>query len=645
MRRALTFLILAGPLANPALPAQPEDLAESYYHFSLAKMYEGERQFQAAVEEYEKALALDPESSQLRFEFGRALIQASEIRRGVQELEKSIELDPENFRPHLLLGQVRRRYVETGDGSMLDKAIASFRRVLELEENHPEALYYLGELLLLKGDPEAAAAALDQFNRVRPGVGQAALLEARARLALEDIEGAVAVLEECLKFDQEEPEVLELLGRLYEQQGEDGKALEVFQKALRDAPTLEIRFRTGALLSRVGRHDEAIELLEEVATEAPDRPPIQLELAKAYSERRDFGKAAELFSRILEQEPDHREANYYLAVALRALGKREEAIERIRHLLSLAEGEGGPESDGDYQHRLKSFLAVLYQEDRQFERSVSLFRELTEADPESFRWQLGLIYALKEKGDLEAALRRSGDLLRQYPDDLDVQVTHAQILSESGRLEAAVGMLEDQISRDPLEENYYLAAGQLFSDHKQFSEAERVLRRGLQVLPESERLNFQIAAMQERQGKIDLAEAGFRRILESNPEHAPVLNYLGYMLADRGVRLEEALSYIEKAIELDPYNGAYLDSLGWVYYQLDRLDQAESKLTQAAEINDSDPTIFEHLGDLYLKLGDYSKARVHYRQSLQFAEDQTERAKVEEKLDSVNRLIVRQQDN
>ncbi len=125
-------------------------------------------------------------------------------------------------------------------------------------------------------------------------------------------------------------------------------------------------------------------------------------------------------------------------------------------------------------------------------------------------------------------------------------------------------------------------------------------------------------------------EVAFREVLEADPEHAAVLNYLGYMLADMGVRLEEARDYIQKALEKDPYNGSYLDSLGWVYFKLDDLELAEKNLVLASQINDADPTILEHLGDLYYKLGDLNKARQYYEQSVHFAEEEDEKVKVEE---------------
>ena len=82
-----------------------------------------------------------------------------------------------------------------------------------------------------------------------------------------------------------------------------------------------------------------------------------------------------------------------------------------------------------------------------------------------------------------------------------------------------------------------------------------------------------------------------------------VLNYLGYMLADKGSRLTEALKMIRKAVEIEPMNGAYLDSLGWAYFKLGQYELAETNLRQAVERSQTDPTVHDHLGDLYEKTG------------------------------------------
>ena len=123
-------------------------------------------------------------------------------------------------------------------------------------------------------------------------------------------------------------------------------------------------------------------------------------------------------------------------------------------------------------------------------------------------------------------------------------------------------------------------------------------------------------AMYEKMKKFDAAETEFRKVLDLNPKNASALNYLGYMLADRNVRVNDALNYIKQALELDPDNGAYLDSLGWAYYRDGELPKAEEYLRRAIERSAKDPTVHDHLGDVYFKQGNLKDAIAHWQMSL-----------------------------
>jgi tetratricopeptide (TPR) repeat protein len=149
---------------------------------------------------------------------------------------------------------------------------------------------------------------------------------------------------------------------------------------------------------------------------------------------------------------------------------------------------------------------------------------------------------------------------------------------------------------------------------------------------------FMRGAMMERQKKYDDAEAAFRKVLELNPQSAGALNYLGYMLADRNVRLDEAYQLIKKALEIDPDNGAYLDSLGWVYYRQGKLDQAEDLLQRAIQ-SQPDPTVHDHLGDVYLKKGKIREAIAQWQASLKEFQKQPQNANDPEEVATVNRKL------
>jgi tetratricopeptide (TPR) repeat protein len=158
---------------------------------------------------------------------------------------------------------------------------------------------------------------------------------------------------------------------------------------------------------------------------------------------------------------------------------------------------------------------------------------------------------------------------------------------------------------------------------------------------QKQQLAFSRGAMLERQKKVEASEAEFRKVLAMNPNHAGALNYLGYMLVDHGLKVDEATGMIQKALEIDPDNGAYLDSLGWAFYQQGKLNEAETLLVKALDKIGQDPTVHDHLADVYLKLGKTKEAISQWQASIKDFQspagadsDPEDIAKVNRKLDA-----------
>jgi Tfp pilus assembly protein PilF len=158
---------------------------------------------------------------------------------------------------------------------------------------------------------------------------------------------------------------------------------------------------------------------------------------------------------------------------------------------------------------------------------------------------------------------------------------------------------------------------------------------------EKEDVIFQRGAMYERQKKIDLAEQQFHKVLEMDPDSAAALNYLGYMLADRNMSLQEALDYITRAVDKEPENGAYIDSLGWVYFRLGRLQEAEENLRRAVQKTPHDPTVHDHMAEILMREGKVREAMAQWQLSLKEWDssspaemDPPEIAKVKSKLEN-----------
>jgi tetratricopeptide (TPR) repeat protein len=159
-------------------------------------------------------------------------------------------------------------------------------------------------------------------------------------------------------------------------------------------------------------------------------------------------------------------------------------------------------------------------------------------------------------------------------------------------------------------------------------------------------------AMFERMKKFAESEAEFKKAIDLNPKNASALNYLGYMLADRNVRLQEAYSLIARALDLEPQNGAFLDSMGWVYFRMGKLIEAETYLLRALEKAGRDPAIHDHLGDVYSRQGKLKEAIAQWERSLKAWEssspgdvDQTEIAKVTKKLEGAKVRLAKESRN
>ena len=204
------------------------------------------------------------------------------------------------------------------------------------------------------------------------------------------------------------------------------------------------------------------------------------------------------------------------------------------------------------------------------------------------------------------------------------------------------------IKGGPEDREVYLRLAIIYTRGKRWNEAMDALAKAEQLSTKADDkayVYFLRGDVYQREKLFDQAETEFKKVLAAtsptDPQSAATLNYLGYMNADRGVKLEESLNYIKQALTFEPNNGAYLDSLGWTYFKLGKYDLAEENLNKAAVHMGSDPTVQEHLGDLYQKTGRLKLAAAHWDRAVQEwnktvpAEVDTEAfAKVQQKLDA-----------
>jgi len=240
-------------------------------------------------------------------------------------------------------------------------------------------------------------------------------------------------------------------------------------------------------------------------------------------------------------------------------------------------------------------------------------------DEEGRRASVLIVDTYRAEGDVPHALETAQKALTQYPEDRELRITRALLYGENGDADKAVSLLRELTVHSPEDLEIDLDAAQVYLENKRYADAETALAHAAPLAQnnsEREMVWFMLGGVYERQKKYDQAEEQFKRVIAQNPRSAQALNYYGYMLADRGVRLPEATGLVKRALAEDPNNAAYLDSLGWVYYKQDRLGEAEDSLRQAVEHDHNDATILDHLGDVYFKSGKLSLAEAQWEHSL-----------------------------
>lgn len=200
-------------------------------------------------------------------------------------------------------------------------------------------------------------------------------------------------------------------------------------------------------------------------------------------------------------------------------------------------------------------------------------------------------------------------------------------------MEKALTLLTNVSRKIPDNPDVFLYIASIYSAMNEDAKAIDAIRKAISLKSDDENLYFQLGVILERQKQFDDAVAAFRKTIELNPGHSNALNYLGYMFADRGINLEEAEDLIKQALKIKPEDPYYQDSLGWVYYKMNRSKDAIRYLEKANRNLPGDPVVTEHLGDAYFKAGDPDKAREFWDKSLQAdPENETLREKLKKEM-------------
>jgi tetratricopeptide (TPR) repeat protein len=393
------------------------------------------------------------------------------------------------------------------------------------------------------------------------------------------------------------------------------------------------------VLSRERNKERRVELMEKIVAHDADNLRARSALAQVAARSGQVDKATRLLADIHAAEPDNSRYGAFYASLLRSQGKVEEALEILSS--QLAKRSEATQADADGQE-LRLVYARFLVDAKRYEQARTEFEWLTIAAPEraDVRYALGLLLlqtnhheearehftklvSLRERlleanfylgqiaeaqDDDEVAIRhyRRVDRAEQY---IDAQVRVAAIYAKTDRMDRArqhLGAVRRGSERDDI--RLYRAEAELLARHERFDDAITVYDGALLSHPQNTDLLYSRAMMASRVDKFDILERDLRAILSREPNNADALNALGYTLADRDLRLEEAHDLIRRALVLKPKDHYIIDSLGWVLYRMGRLEEAVQQLRKAMELR-PDAEVAAHLGEVLWVSGRQAEAR------------------------------------
>jgi tetratricopeptide (TPR) repeat protein len=638
-----------------ATAAQPSERASSYYDFAMAHLYAelagayGNRgeYVNKAIDFYKQAIKADPSASYIAEELSEFYVNAGQLEKAMQQANDLLKADPANNDARKILARIYSRQIGDPDQGKVDQAalknaIEQYQQITQQDPKDSESLSMLARLYRVSHDEAAAEKAYRQVIALDPNDEDALNGLAMVYADRGDLPNAIAMLKQAVEKNPDARTVV-MLAEFYEQIKDFSNAADTMKQALALMnDNVRVRQALAVDLYAAGRFDEALTAFQELATDDPKNVKLQLQIADILEKKHDFAGAGAALAKAHAVQ-NSTEVRFAEEELLRLQGKTPEAVAAIQALLNDTKKDQYAEQDKLQRLRMLSVLAKMQEDAGKTPEAVAAFRQIGDLDPSlASNAEYQVIEAYRSGKDYKLARQEADSALKKFPGDRGLVLEHALLMADLGLTDAAANELK-AMSNFSKDRDALLTLAQVQDKARRFEDERKSLDSAdaaSKSPEEKQQIEFARGAMYEREKNYDAAEKSFRSVLEADPENHNALNYLGYMYADRGIRLEEALQLISKALDLDPDNGAYEDSLGLVYYRLNKLDQAADELRLAVDKVGKDPTVHDHLADVYFKQGKIREAIQQWETSVSEwkvaapgDQDPVELAKVTKKLE------------
>jgi Flp pilus assembly protein TadD len=491
-------------------------------------------------------------------------------------------------------------------------AMQEIGRAFAYDPTAPDLALKMAELALEGGDAQAALDYARRAIALGDKTGHAHFIAGASLAGAGRGQDARLEFEKAAALDTTGTETLTALARTEEELGDLAGARTHYARAFEiDPEDDEIAYRLGMVEARLDHWGAADTLLAQVAESNPGLPALAVTRAFVAERQGRIAEAAKGYEAHLAQFPNDRQTRRRLVQAYVRLADWPAATREGKVVFD--------QSPDDFE--AGRVLASLYLSQKQDEAAVAVVRTLRRKLPGQVEPAAFAAAVLLNVGKEQDARSEVDALTRERPHDARAWLVAAEVWAAKDtdghwskeadeRYARAEAALPDSAgARAELARSY--------TRTQRFDRAEKVLEGELRGEPKSSRLWLELAFARERRKDVPGAEQAAQHSLDLEPKNGQALNFLGYLYADYQVKVDRAVPLIEQALALDPDNPYYIDSLGWAYYRLGRLEDARGQLEKAISLGGDEPEVLEHLGDVYVALARKDDAKSLYQKALQ----------------------------
>lgn len=613
--------------------------ARAFYEFLMARRLEAAGDTAGSMAALQRAQELDPNSAEIAAEMAGAHARQDQAQSAILQAERALKLDAANVEAHFVLAQLYAEWAEgtpppagqTATGAR-DKAIEHLVAIQKspVMAVDPNLQMTLGRLQLRAGRTADALPILERVAAQAPWAAEPLVLLYEAYATSGRFDEAEQALVGAAEIN---PRYGAQLGQYYERRNQWAEAAGAYDEALKRMrqPSRDLQLRLVAALLNVEDGAPRARVVLADLLKANPNDVRALYLMSSVERAGGDMKAAEAAARkIIAADPANVTGLYALVQILFDRYDFKQVVEVVAPFAQEPVSRSkGREMEGA---AVLVQLGIAQQQLAQWDAAIAAFmsaKALTPRDPEIDAYLVQAHLAARRFDRAETLAREN---LARNPEQPRMIRLRAQALSKGGKPAEALQLMEAGAARNPASREYVVGLADLYTDQKRADDAVRMLEQARKTFGDDEVLTMRMATAYEVGGKLAEAEQELRRLMAEDPLNAVALNSLSYLLADRGLRLPEAVALAERALTIEPDNPSYLDTLGWALFKQGKTAEAEAPLARAAAMLTGNSVIQDHHGDVLARRGRHAEAVAAWERALAGDGEQIDRGAIEKKI-------------